>query len=457
MARSTYAGYLVPVIAVSAMLALLTLTLSHLTAVHDNMRNGDQANMTWVLSQTQIQGLELRVALQSYDGSHNAHQELTHRLSLLLSRLHLLEDGPQRRFLQSIDAEYSLSAQATALLELYERFQNGSPDSMELEAPLEQLALLQQALAKIAQKAMLEQWELDGHKLDTYRNTVLTAIALLLGILLCSLFISSKLLMALKRSQQTHAAELRSMELETRLLSEQQAKQLYRHFASIMSHQFRTPLSIMDASLQRLLRASGPLSREELSRRVGKTREAITRLTDTLDTLLTTDKPLTTERSSAGPHELNTIVERAIAIQRLATPESRFELLADSPQATLAHCDPGMTEQILLNLLSNAAQYGPAQQAIVVHVHAQEQTACCSISDAGGRLGSDDLPFLFQHSFRGEHASEIQGSGLGLSIAQQLAQLQNGHIRVEVDPGKQTTFTLSLPLPSPDTSSSRSG
>ena len=444
MKRAGYTGYLVPVIAVSAMLVMLTLTLSHLAAVHDDMRNGEQANMTWVLSQTRIKGLELKVALQRYDYSHDAHQELTHRLALLLSRLHLLEDGPQRRFLETMDAQHSLAPETSSLLTLYERAQH-EPESVQPHALLEQLAFLQQDLAHIAQKAMLAQWELDGQKLDSYRNTVLTAIMLLVGILVCSAFISINLLMALKRVHQAHAMELRSLELEARLISEQQANELYRHFASMMSHQFRTPLAIMDASLQRLLRNTGPLSREELSRRVGKSRDAISRLTDVLDALLTTDKPLATRHAPVATHELRPLAERAIAIQLLATPDARFELLAENSQPVLAHCNPGMTEQILLNLLSNAAKYGPAGHKIRVRIHTQEQAACCSISDAGGQLNTEDIPLLFKRSFRGEHASKIKGSGLGLSIARQLAQLQAGRIRVEVDPGEHTTFTLVLP------------
>ena len=81
-----------------------------------------------------------------------------------------------------------------------------------------------------------------------------------------------------------------------------------------------------------------------------------------------------------------------------------------------------------------------------MHVHKREQTACCSVTDAGGLLDNSEIPYLFERHFRGKRASGINGSGLGLSIAQQLAQLQEGLLHVEVTPGKRTTFTLSLPM-----------
>lgn len=446
MKRPAYTGYLLPVIAISAMLFLLIMTLSNLTAVHDEMRNSDQTNMTWVLSQTQLKGLHLQIAIRNHDGSTQSLRGLTHNLALLLSRLYLLEDGPQRRFLKTIDADHTLSAQTAAFLDIYQQTSQGRIQQHQIEALTDLLTALQQSLARISQQAMFQQWELAGSQLDSYRNTVLTAIALLVGILFCSLFISAKLLLTLKRTQETHAIELRSIELETRLISEQQSNELYRHFASMMSHQFRTPLSIMDASLQRLLRAAGPLSREELSHRVGKAREAIARLTAVLNTLLTTDKPMDTERVPSEVHDLRSIAERAISIQQFATPHALCELSACSDAGVLAHCNPGMTEQILLNLLGNAVKYGPPSQKIIVYVYRQERTACCSVTDAGGLVDDSEIPYLFERHFRGKHASKVEGSGLGLSIAQQLAQLQEGLLQVEVKPGERTTFTLSLPL-----------
>ncbi|MFA7670358.1 MAG: HAMP domain-containing sensor histidine kinase [Burkholderiaceae bacterium] len=446
MQGRAYAGYLLPVIAISAMLFLLILTLSHLTAVHDQMRNNDQANMTWVLSRTQIKTLRLQASARQHDGSAQANEELVHHLTLLLSRLHLLVEGPQQRFLKAIDTESELLARTEAFLDTYQGAVQGKVlGPGQLEILVAQLVILQEELEQISRKVMFRQWEIDGRQLDGYRNTVLGAITLLVGILFCSLFISAKLLLTLKRTQAAHATELRSMELEARLISEQQVNGLYRHFASMMSHQFRTPLSVMDASLQRLLRTRGPLSREELTRRVGKAREAIVRLTTVLDTLLTTDHPLETERLPSEAYELRLIAQRAIAIQQLTTPRARIELKGGT-DTVLAKCNPGMTEQILLNLLSNAVKYGPPGKPVMVRVHEGGDMACCDVTDAGGLLAENDIPELFKRHFRGVQASVAPGSGLGLNIAMQLAQLQEGRIQVGVEPGKHTTFTLMLPL-----------
>jgi len=447
--RNRYTGYLVPVLAIAGMLLLLILTLLRLTAVQQAMRSDDQANMTWVLSQTHIKSLQLLNLAQRHDATEASQHALVRHQQLLLSRLQLLNDGPQRRFLAQINADGILLSHTEALRALY---QDGTPDNNRpelLKQLVDRLNVFHEQLQDISRQAMIQQWEDAGRELDSYRNTVLTAITLLVGILLCSLFISAKLLLTLRAARETHASRLHSLELEARLASERRASELYRHFAGMMSHQFRTPLAIMDASLQRLLRAREPLSRAELSRRIGKARNAISRLTAVLDTLL--DIPRSADSETHTPptaQSLAAIASQAIAIQQAATPQAQLILQTPHGEDILALCNAGLTEQILLNLLSNAVKYGPSHAPITLRVYRCGEQACCSVADTGGRIDNHELPRLFERSYRGQQAAGAAGQGLGLSVAQQLAQLQAGQIEVHIEPGQRTEFILSLPTAS---------
>lgn len=237
---------------------------------------------------------------------------------------------------------------------------------------------------------------------------------------------------------------LRTKELHAALERERSATAIYRNFAAMVSHQFRTPLAIIDSSLQRLMRRSNHLEPDEVLERGEQARSAIRNLVQLVDSTLDI------ARLDAGQIEQNSVawdLDRLTAdvVERQAEerPDRTFRYTNGRPSLVL--CDPVYTEHIVVNLLSNAAKYAPPGTAVDVELVSIDGYAGCRIINEG-HIDPDDREYLFERFFRGKNASGRQGVGIGLYMARSLAQLQYGKLSFEILPDGRIAFTLVLPL-----------
>lgn len=237
---------------------------------------------------------------------------------------------------------------------------------------------------------------------------------------------------------------LRTKELHAALERERSATAIYRNFAAMVSHQFRTPLAIVDSSLQRLMRRSNRLEPDEVLERGGQARSAVRNLVQLVDSTLDI------ARLDAGQIEQNSVawdLDRLIAdtLDRQAgeVPGRAFRYANGCPRLVL--CDPVYTEHIIVNLLSNAAKYAPPGTAVDVELVSADGYAGCRIINEG-HIDPDDREHLFKRFFRGKNASDRNGVGIGLYMARSLAHLQYGKLSFEILPDGRLAFTLVLPL-----------
>ena len=237
---------------------------------------------------------------------------------------------------------------------------------------------------------------------------------------------------------------LRTKELHAALERERSATAIYRNFAAMVSHQFRTPLAIVDSSLQRLMRRSNRLEPDEILERGGQARSAVRNLVQLVDSTLDI------ARLYAGQIEQNSVawdLDRLIADtldrQTEEMPGRAFRYANGCPRLVL--CDPVYTEHIIVNLLSNAAKYAPPGTAVDVELVSADGYAGCRIINEG-HIDPDDREHLFERFFRGKNASDRNGVGIGLYMARSLAHLQYGKLSFEILPDGRLEFTLVLPL-----------
>jgi signal transduction histidine kinase len=138
-------------------------------------------------------------------------------------------------------------------------------------------------------------------------------------------------------------------------------------------------------------------------------------------------------------------VEAMIAPQ-LRKRELRFARHRD-PAVTDVFCDPDKTEQVLLNLLSNAAKFTPAGGAIDVGSSKGEGMVRIRVHDTGVGIPRDKLDAIFEPFVQVDRTltTNVEGAGLGLAISRDLARAMGGELSVESEVGAGSTFTLSLP------------
>ena len=112
-----------------------------------------------------------------------------------------------------------------------------------------------------------------------------------------------------------------------------------------------------------------------------------------------------------------------------------------------AYADRERIGQVLINLLSNAINYSPPTEAVLVRVSAGPEAVSVSVQDRGGGIPQEQQARIFERFYRGSDQKQkpVPGLGLGLYIASQIVKQQGGHIEVKSEPGKGATFSFTIP------------
>jgi PAS domain S-box-containing protein len=226
----------------------------------------------------------------------------------------------------------------------------------------------------------------------------------------------------------------------------QRAVQVREDFLSVAGHELRTPLTSLKLQLQLLSRILSPDSSGKIVSRLSVIGRQVGRLESLVTSLLDVG------RLSAGRLELELgdvdlsalareVLERLADIFEQAGCEVRLE--ASAPVHGL--WDAQRLDQVLVNLLTNAAKYG-AGRPVHVRVEAVTGGAKLTVRDEGIGIPADALPRLFGRFERAVSDREYGGLGLGLYISRQLVEAMGGGVRVDSRPGEGATFTVELPL-----------
>lgn len=234
--------------------------------------------------------------------------------------------------------------------------------------------------------------------------------------------------------------------LQAALERERETTNAYRNFVSMVSHQFRTPLAILDSSAQRILRRGKNLTQEELAMRVQKIRNAGNRLTHLVESVLNAAK------LDAGRIELNLgicnlvdLVSEICERQRELTPDA--DIRFDMPESPVqVFCDSMLIEQVVVNLLTNAVKYSGDKPVVEIKIWMEGTRAYFSVRDWGIGIPADELPKIFDRFYRARTAYGIAGTGIGLNFAQKIMHLHGSEIQVESYEAAGSLFTFDLPI-----------
>jgi signal transduction histidine kinase len=250
----------------------------------------------------------------------------------------------------------------------------------------------------------------------------------------------------LMRSQQALARQASG--LEEQLAKEQRLALLQRNFVSMASHEFRTPLTIIDGHARRLMRMKDTVEADEIGQRAGKIRSAVLRMTHLIDNLLNSSRLVD---GATRPHierielDLNALLREVCQLHReTGSGAAIVERLARTPLQMRG--DPKLLYQAFSNLLSNAIKYSPGGDPIDVTADEDAGNARIAIADHGIGIPASDLERLFERYHRGSNVSGIVGTGVGLYLVKMVVELHGGTIEVESEEGKGSRFTVRLPL-----------
>jgi two-component system OmpR family sensor kinase len=256
----------------------------------------------------------------------------------------------------------------------------------------------------------------------------------------------------LMRSQRMLARQ--TAMLKERLAQEQRLALLQRNFVSMASHEFRTPLTIIDGHARRLIKTKDAVTADEIGERAGKVRAAVLRLTHLIDNLLNSARLID---GGAAPYfhpaemDMAAVLHEVCQVHREMTPGAQItEQLAPTPMPMAG--DAKLLFQVFSNVLSNAVKYSPHGGAISVEAEVAAGDVVVRISDRGIGIPAADLVHLFQRYHRGSNVSGIVGTGVGLYLVKMAVELHGGRVEVDSKEGDGARFTIRLPLrPAPGT------
>ncbi len=219
-------------------------------------------------------------------------------------------------------------------------------------------------------------------------------------------------------------------------------------FFSNVSHEFRTPLTLMLGPLEDVLADGSTLPPEQVERIAVAHRNAL-RLLRLVNALLDFSR-IEAGRVQAvfRPTDLAALTADLASSFRSATDRAHLRLIVDTPPLSQpVYVDQDMWEKIVLNLLSNAFKF-TFEGEIAVELREADGKAVLSVRDSGIGIPAHELPRLFDrfHRVEGAQGRSFEGSGIGLALVQELVGQHGGDITAQSEVGRGTTFFISIPF-----------
>jgi signal transduction histidine kinase len=227
-----------------------------------------------------------------------------------------------------------------------------------------------------------------------------------------------------------------------------QADRIKSEFLAAMSHDFRSPLTVVRGAVELLL-GERPGALTAGQRELAESAERnVRRLEDFTAQLLEMARleegQIALDREEIDPVALvrDVVADHAV----LAKQKQQWIALDFDPDPPRVIADRSRMAQALANLVSNAIRYAPAGTPIVVAAHRRGDEMRIEVRDHGPGVPDIDRHRIFDKFFRGPNADGTAGSGLGLAIARSLVTLHGGRLEYEANPGGGAAFVTSLPV-----------
>lgn len=220
-------------------------------------------------------------------------------------------------------------------------------------------------------------------------------------------------------------------------------------FVAHVSHQLKTPLSLLSTATE-TLQMDRIRSPEKLSEYLDTIRAEAARLSALVQRVLEFSRVQERRQYDVERVDLVALVQETVdAFAHGLNQPQRFTVVVSAP-TTYVYADPAALEQVIANLLDNAAKYSRRDQTVTVTVRTERASAVVEVTDRGVGIAPGDQARIFDRFYRVPGAAVRQGFGLGLSIVRELVHGQGGRVDVSSVVGAGSTFRITLPgFPAP--------
>ena len=230
--------------------------------------------------------------------------------------------------------------------------------------------------------------------------------------------------------------------LRADLKIERDLNELKSSFVSMASHEFRTPLSTILSSAYLIEKYALAEDQPKRERHLQRIVSSVNMLTDILNDFLSLGKIEEGKlQAKFSEFNLQEMIEATLdEIKNNLKKDQQIHYHAEGNP--IVFLDPTLLKHIVMNLVSNASKFSPKSSQIDIKTGRENGHIILSIKDHGIGISKEDQKHLEERFFRATNAQDIQGTGLGLHIVSQYAEMMNGHLRCKSELGKGAEFIV---------------
>ncbi len=230
---------------------------------------------------------------------------------------------------------------------------------------------------------------------------------------------------------------------------------LRKQFVSVVSHELRTPITAINLSLRNLQKFRKKISEEQLDEIINMTADSALVLTQMIEDLLVVSQVEVGKiKLEWKPYQLSNVVQGVLNVLEPRRVEKSIALQVDINPEIMLYGDDKRVSQIFRILVDNAIKYSKKNSTVIIKALNEyygefnpdtQDGTLIQVIDSGRGIPKEDIPYIFDRFFRSKDVSDKRGSGLGLSIAQEMIGLHQGEIYVDSKYGEGSTFSVFLP------------
>lgn len=260
----------------------------------------------------------------------------------------------------------------------------------------------------------------------------------------------------LLEEHQKHLADL--VDARTRELTEEKIKlnqsleqerhlnEMQSQFVAMASHEFRTPLAIIDGNARRLARKAGANTPDDITSRTDTIRSAVARLTFLIEATIDSSK-LASGKIALKRHyfDIRERIEAIIDRQKTMFPRHSVDLDLSAIPADF-YADPALLDTVLSSVIDNAFKYSETNPIIRIEAEFDGQGLTLRVTDQGIGIPKNEISSVAMRFFRSSNTSGIPGTGIGLNLVKTLVELHEGRLIIRSEENKWTEITIWLPV-----------
>jgi two-component system sensor kinase FixL len=236
-------------------------------------------------------------------------------------------------------------------------------------------------------------------------------------------------------------------EVSLSLVKEKELGQLKSRFVSMASHEFRTPLSSIQLSASLIDKYAESFKSSNVSKHVGKIKNAVGNLTTILNDFLSLEK---LEAGKVEPSFSNfdmvKLAEEITEEMQMVAKQNQSIIYQHTGAHNMVSLDQNLLRNCIINLIANAIKYSGENTFIEFNTEISESECIITVKDNGIGIPETDQQHLFEAFFRAHNTGNIPGTGLGLNIVARYINLMHGKINFKSEVNQGTLFTITFEI-----------